>query len=238
MNTEQTITVQTKKPTGLIIVSWCLLILTCLISMIPGVGFIAWLIGAPVLLVSLVCGIVAISKGASLQGVLILLFTLIIAPIIMFVAPIITTTGVVAVGVAEANEQMQQATQEKINALAGAVPSSISYDDKELAEMFSFGSKYTDLQRGNKSKELVGEIIEWEMTVYDVKKRSGYYYININDGLSSNNINVSNVDLYPQTEEEVEMVESLTEGTKIKVKGYIKDTILRNFTISPAILTN
>ena len=82
-NTEQTITVQTKKPTGLIIVSWCLLILTCLISMIPGVGFIAWLIGAPVLLVSLVCGIVAISKGASLQGVLILLFTLIIAPVII-----------------------------------------------------------------------------------------------------------------------------------------------------------
>jgi hypothetical protein len=206
--------------------------------MIPGVGFIAWLIGAPVLLVSLICGIVAISKGASLQGVLILLFTLIIAPIIMFVAPIITTTGAVAVGVAEANEQIQQARQEKIDALAGAVPSSIRYDDKELTEMFSFGSKYTDLQRGNKSKELVGEIIEWEMTVYDVTKKSDYYYIKINEGLSNNNINVSNVDLYPQTEEEVEKVESLTEGTKIKVKGYIEDTILRNLTISPAILSN
>lgn len=83
-------------PKGLIIASWLMIGLTCLVSLIPGIGFATWLIAAPVLLVTFILGIVTLTKGGTLQGILILLTSLIAAPIFLFLAPIITTAGAVA----------------------------------------------------------------------------------------------------------------------------------------------
>ena len=82
-------------PKGLVIASWLMIGVTCLVSLIPGVGFLTWLIAAPILLVTFVLGIVALNKGATTQGILILLASVIAAPVFLFVAPILTTTAAV-----------------------------------------------------------------------------------------------------------------------------------------------
>jgi hypothetical protein len=69
---------------------------TCLVALIPGVGFITWLIAAPSLLVTFVLGIVALNKGATVQGIFILLTSAIVAPVFLFVAPIFTTAAAVS----------------------------------------------------------------------------------------------------------------------------------------------
>ena len=97
-------------PTGLVIASWLMIGVTCLVSLIPGVGFLTWLIAAPILLVTFVLGIVALNKGATTQGILILLASVIAAPVFLFVAPILTTTAAVTGAAATAVSVAENAT--------------------------------------------------------------------------------------------------------------------------------
>ena len=83
-------------PKKLILASWLMIGVTCLVALIPGIGFLTWIIAFPVLLVTFILGILTLTKGRTLQGVLILLMSLIAAPVFLMVAPIITTAGAVA----------------------------------------------------------------------------------------------------------------------------------------------
>lgn len=83
-------------PKKLILASWIMIGVTCLIALIPGVGFLTWLIAFPVLLVTFILGILTLNKGRTTQGISILLVSLIAAPIFLFIAPIVTTAGAVA----------------------------------------------------------------------------------------------------------------------------------------------
>jgi hypothetical protein len=84
-----------QNPKKLILASWLMIGFTCLVALIPGVGFLTWILGAPILLVTFIMGILTLSKGRTMQGVAILLVSLIAAPIFLVVAPIVTTTGAV-----------------------------------------------------------------------------------------------------------------------------------------------
>jgi hypothetical protein len=69
--------------------SWALLALCCIASLLPGLA-------GPILLITFVLGIIAISRGGTVQGVLILLASLIVVPVFVFIAPIVTTGAVFA----------------------------------------------------------------------------------------------------------------------------------------------
>jgi hypothetical protein len=83
-------------PKKLILASWLMIGVTCLVALIPGVGFLTWIIAFPVLLVTFILGILTLTKGRTMQGVMILLTSLIAAPVFLVVAPIVTTAGAVA----------------------------------------------------------------------------------------------------------------------------------------------
>jgi len=83
-------------PKRLVIASWLMIGLICLSSMMPVIGFATWVIAAPVLLITLILGIIVLLKGGTLQGILILLTSLIVAPLFLLIAPIITTAGMAA----------------------------------------------------------------------------------------------------------------------------------------------
>lgn len=83
---------------GMAITAWIMIGVTCLISLIPGIGFITWLIGIPILLVTLILGIIIITKNGTGQGIFILLVSLIFAPIFISVAPVVTTGGALLAG--------------------------------------------------------------------------------------------------------------------------------------------
>jgi uncharacterized protein YdbL (DUF1318 family) len=76
---------------SLIVASWVLIGLVCLISLIPFLGFASWLIVGPILFIALVMGIIILARGGTLQGLLILLVSLIVAPVFVLVAPFVTS---------------------------------------------------------------------------------------------------------------------------------------------------
>jgi uncharacterized membrane protein len=89
---------QKKDYKGAVIGSWVMISLTCLVALIPGVGFLTWFIGVPILLITFILGIIVLSKGGTMQGVVILLMSLIVAPIFLMVAPILTTSLFIGAG--------------------------------------------------------------------------------------------------------------------------------------------
>ena len=78
-----------RKPSGSAIFwSWFLLISTCVISMVPVVGFISWFTGIAAIVIVTILGIVIIGEGRTTHGVLILLAAYVAVPLFIFVAPV------------------------------------------------------------------------------------------------------------------------------------------------------
>ena len=76
---------------GLTRAAWIIIGVICFIALIPAIGLLTWFIALPVLVATFVLGIIAITKGGTLQGVLILLVSLIFAPAYLLVAPMLST---------------------------------------------------------------------------------------------------------------------------------------------------
>ena len=79
---------ETRSP---IIASWVLLVGTCLLALVPFVGFLAWIIGGVTILIAVVLGIVVISKGGTWSGITILIASLVVVPLFIAFAPIVTS---------------------------------------------------------------------------------------------------------------------------------------------------
>ena len=92
----------TSSPKSVITASWILIVLSCLGSMIPALGFAVWIIIVPVLLLTFIFGILAISRGSVLQGMLILGATLVVVPLFVLIAPIVSTGSAVVGAMEEA----------------------------------------------------------------------------------------------------------------------------------------
>ena len=103
------------------IAAWILLVLACIGACIPGLGFGVWIIIVPILLITLILGIIAISKGSTWNGVWIILASLIVVPAFVVLAPIVSTA--LAIG----------AAQDSSNASSDASPSSVTTIQKPEA---------------------------------------------------------------------------------------------------------
>ena len=68
-----------------------MIVVICLIALIPAVGLLTWFIAFPVLVATFVLGIIALTRGGTLQGVLILLVSVIAAPVFLLIAPMAST---------------------------------------------------------------------------------------------------------------------------------------------------
>lgn len=82
---------QTSEIRSPIVASWVLLIGTCLLALIPLIGFFAWIIGGVTILIAIVLAIVVISKGGTWHGIFILLASMVFVPIFIFFAAILST---------------------------------------------------------------------------------------------------------------------------------------------------
>jgi hypothetical protein len=70
---------------------WILLFVTCGLSAVPFVGFGAWLIAGPVLLTTFILSIIVLSRGGTVQGLNLLVMTIIGAPLFISIAPVISS---------------------------------------------------------------------------------------------------------------------------------------------------
>lgn len=94
---------EVKRSSGAVTASWILLVFACAGALIPGLGFAMWAIIAPILLITLVLGVLAISKGQTISGVMIILMSLVVVPVFVAIAPFVGT--LLAFGAAEGVNQ-------------------------------------------------------------------------------------------------------------------------------------
>jgi len=143
--------------------------------------------------------------------------------------------SVVGVVLSPSKEEKAKKRISTIENLKNAGVSDLS-PDGELALIFNMGSKYTDLQRDIKEKEIKGKVVIWKLKVYEVDKDGKNYKIRTR---LDDNINIvgTSITIYPKNEEERKYIENLKTGDSIRIKGKVKGVILRYIRIDPAILT-
>ena len=103
---------------GLSITSWLLLAATVVISVIPVVGFGSWILVWPVAIATIIMGIMVITRGGTVQGIMILIASVLLIPAVLLV-PVVTTAGLGAY--ARAGElKKEKQIAENLDALAAA----------------------------------------------------------------------------------------------------------------------
>jgi len=123
--------------------------------------------------------------------------------------------------------------------LINAQPSHLQIEG-ELSEIFAMGSKYTDLQREKKSKEITGQVVQWRLPVYEVSKSDDVYKIQTQSKINIMGFGQDLVGVFvyitPRNDQERQFIEALKTDDMITFKGIISGTSMRNLTVKPAIL--
>ena len=76
---------------NLVLISWVLIGVTALLSIIPILGCFSWVMLIPVVITCVILGVMTLQRGGTTQGVLILIASLVVLPLITIIAPIVTT---------------------------------------------------------------------------------------------------------------------------------------------------
>lgn len=111
----------------------------------------------------------------------------------------------------------------------------------ELAQIFSYGSDFTNLQRENKLRELKGSVISWSLPVYEVRKRYGEIYRIQTDStfkgeLFGERVVSTFIDITARNDGDRAFIANLKTGDMVSFKGVIDDISMRSLEIKPAIL--
>lgn len=111
----------------------------------------------------------------------------------------------------------------------------------ELAATFKLDSKYTDLQREKAEKEITGKIVQWTLPVFEVGKSGEGYRVQTSGDqaiMGGTPMVGAFIIVYPRNDNERTYIENLKTGDRIKFKGKITGTTMRNIDIEPAILVS
>lgn len=139
---------------------------------------------------------------------------------------------VAIVALQPSSEDTQKALNNKLDEITNATPANL--DSAELAEIFAVMSDSTKIQKENKEKEIKGEIVEWDLKIFNVTKRDDYYRVQT---LPSKNMPPTFVSLYPRNEGHKTIIEGVKGGDFLKIKGIISGTsVTGSIEISPAVL--
>ena len=71
--------------------SWILMIVTCLIAVVPVIGFATWVIALVVVPLVIILAIVILTRGGTAHGIVLLLAALILMPGWLLLAPVVST---------------------------------------------------------------------------------------------------------------------------------------------------
>lgn len=113
--------------------------------------------------------------------------------------------------------------------------------DGEVAEIFSFGSNHTDLQRDQMLKNLTGKVVLWSLPVYDVEESNGGYRVQTKSNVGfmfGAGLVSAFVHINEHSPQDREFLSALKEGDVITFKGVIAGLSMRHLVIRPAMLVN
>lgn len=151
--------------------------------------------------------------------------------IFLVVGTIILLIGLISIF----SDDKTKKTVSKMNPLEELENSPVTQlDPIYLGGIFNLPSSYTDVQRDNTKKEIIGKVVTWTLPVYEVKKvkDNTYRVQTVSLGYAGTVAEVTARD--PQ---EASFIESLKTGSMISYKGKITDVTFRHIEIEPAILS-
>ena len=138
--------------------------------------------------------------------------------------------GVLSAVMAPSEEEFSK-TLDKI---ASAQPSNLSAEG-ELATIYRLGSDATSIQRDEKEKQIKGMIVDWELSVYNVRvaneQKKSYRVQTSGSGTVGTFITV-----YARSPAEESFLKSLKTGDYIHIKGKVDGVSMMNIDIDPAVL--
>ncbi|HSY27126.1 MAG TPA: hypothetical protein VK832_06465 [Burkholderiaceae bacterium] len=127
---------------------------------------------------------------------------------------------------------------EALATLVAAQPSALR-PDGELAEMFLLGSNNTDIQRENKLKEITGQVVQWQLPVFEVSRHGDGYKVQTSqssEGLLGQALVGTFIYIAPRDDKERQTIEALKTGSIITIKAIISGSSFRSLELTPAIL--
>lgn len=160
-----------------------------------------------------------------------LVITAWIFQILLLIFAIVVGTNFIGEEVRVGKRNVGANVTSKFAELASATPAQI-LPTGELAAMFNLMSNNTDLQRENKLREIKGQVVEWTLPVYEIRKEDGYYLVQT----EGNEAVGAFVYIFARNEQDKVTMESLKTGSLISFRGVISDVTMRRLDIKPAIL--
>ncbi len=112
---------------------------------------------------------------------------------------------------------------------------------EQVAETFALGSKSTDLQRDLLEKKVVGQVVEWDLQLYEVQLEGDIYTVSsnaipINDDSGMNLIRIV-AEVRARTPEEYTFLRAVKTGDPIRLRGRITAIALRTAVVmDPAVV--
>lgn len=148
--------------------------------------------------------------------------------------------GVVVIGLVMIGGQTTSKPKEDaLTELANAQPSPLRAEG-ELSELFALGSNNTDLQRDNKLNEIRGQIVQWQLPVYEVSRSGDGYKVqtqtSVRVGPFGQDLIGTFIYITPRDDAERRKIEALKTDDHILFKGRISGSSLRSLEIKPAML--
>jgi GYF domain 2 len=101
------------------ITSWILLGFTALLSIVPVLGFAAWILAFIVIPVVFILAIVILTRGGKTQGILILIASVVVLPVFILVASV-TSTVILSATVTEREKTQEKLIVENLRTLSEA----------------------------------------------------------------------------------------------------------------------
>ena len=113
----------------------------------------------------------------------------------------------------------------------------------EVGRTFALGGPHTDVQREVMIKQLVGQVVQWEIRVYDITHRNGLYQVlsqPLSEGASGDGLNVLRVQamVSPMHEGDHTTLRSAQTDDVVTLRGRVQSIELRALVlVGPAVLT-
>ena len=117
----------------------------------------------------------------------------------------------------------------------------VAVTPEQVAETFALGSKSTDLQRKLLEKEVSGQVVEWDLQLYEVQLEGDIYTVSSNPIPIANDggINLIRIvaEVRARTPEEHAFLRAVKTGDPIRLRGRVTAIALRTAVVlDPAVV--
>lgn len=127
-----------------------------------------------------------------------------------------------------------------IDAIVLAKPTAVT--PEQAAEAFALGSDATDLQRDILKKELIGKVVDWEISIYEIEQEEGGYKmisqpIQIKSKRATGLLRVV-AHVHPRGDVDLEVLRKSKTNDVIRIRGRVQEVVMRTAVfVGPAYIS-